>query len=357
MRLKREATLGTLLPFCSASNDFALGNDVPKTFLGQYLGLIDQVHPPITLGTMALPTILNLRSATGMQMRIFFGMVICVFILATWHLSTTKSPEPISSYSPSGLIYAHDEDGAAKSDHESNIHRDVLTDKAAAEYCRRYRLAPFDRARVAQRKIYDLLLINTELDMLELRMGQMAASVDYFIILESDRTFTDKAKPLHVLDAWKRYAAYHPQMIRRTMDLSDRYNSTWDRERASRNAMFTQVVPNLRGEQAASLDDVLLVSDADEIPKPEILCAIASFPRAPPSTQTCTTMAFSGGRATTGASRRRPCSAAWSTRCCPRTCAGAPTSITFSTAHGTARTALPPLARCRRSCRALATPR
>ncbi|KAI9877034.1 MAG: hypothetical protein M1823_007171, partial [Watsoniomyces obsoletus] len=44
-------------------------------------------------------------------------------------------------------------------------------------------------------------------------------------------------------------------------------NSTWEREKFQRDALFNAVFPGLVGEQAARDGDVILVSDLDEIPK------------------------------------------------------------------------------------------
>ncbi len=156
-----------------------------------------------------------------------------------------------------------------------SAHADVLSLEAAAQFCANFRLAPLAREEAAARRIYDLLLVNTELEMLDVRFGQMSAGVDYFVVLEADRTFTDKPKPLFVQDNWARFAAYHGQIIRRTMDLgADSFKDTWGRETASRNALYEQVVPFLTGDEAAAAGDVLLVSDVDEMFKPETLRAL-----------------------------------------------------------------------------------
>jgi beta-1,4-mannosyl-glycoprotein beta-1,4-N-acetylglucosaminyltransferase len=114
--------------------------------------------------------------------------------------------------------------------------------------------------------------------MLELRLAQMYPHVDYFVVLESAVTFTDKLKPLHVHDAWARFAPYHDKLIRRTLDTEalgfTAETGTWTRESGSCNALFSQVVPQLEGAQAAVDGDVLLVSDVDEIPKPATLAAL-----------------------------------------------------------------------------------
>ncbi|KAK1982693.1 family 17 glycosyltransferase [Colletotrichum cereale] len=159
--------------------------------------------------------------------------------------------------------------------HDGRTSRNVLSPDEASEYCDHYRLKPANYDLVHRRKVFDLLLINTEVEMLEVRMGQMAPYVDYFVILESDKTFTDHFKPLYIKENWDLFKPWHDKMILRTIDLEAlKDNTTWDREVKSRNAMYEQVFPTLVGEQAAATDDVLIVSDVDEIPKPEILRAL-----------------------------------------------------------------------------------
>lgn len=184
---------------------------------------------------------------------------------------------PVDSHIP-GLPKPHP--GAAPASHYGagsvdGAHPDVLPPDDAEQFCSHFRLPAFPPDRIKTRKVYDLLLINTEIELLELRLGQMAPYVDYFVILESDRTFSDNQKSLYVEENWARFKPYHAQMIRRTMDLTTGdFKSAWNRESASRNAMFSQVVPFLTGEQAASEDDVLLVSDVDEIFKPSTVHAL-----------------------------------------------------------------------------------
>lgn len=136
--------------------------------------------------------------------------------------------------------------------------------------------------REQRRKIYDLMLINTELDWLDIRLGQMSPHVDYFVIIESDITFQDTHKPLHVAENWSRFSKYHSKMIRHTLNTTSvQFKNTWAREEFSRNAMYDQVLPHLTGEMAPQLGDVILVSDVDELPKPAALTALRNcrFPK------------------------------------------------------------------------------
>lgn len=228
-----------------------------------------------------------LTSTTGHHIKILTAATFIVFLWFVWRLGFNGSAAIPSSFShgfsssggpaayPPAPGYVGGPNYKPRPRGPNGEHADViLSDEEATAFCARYRLKPFDRARVGRRKIYDLLLINTELEMLDIRLGQMASYVDYFVVLEADRTFTDHPKPLHVAENWQRFAPYHAQLIRRTMDFSGEFEGTWDREKNSRNAMFTQVVPFLTGDEAANEDDVLLVSDVDEIPKPEVLVAV-----------------------------------------------------------------------------------
>lgn len=54
----------------------------------------------------------------------------------------------------------------------------------AREVCQQRRWEPY-ATRDQRRKVYDLFLINTELDFLEIRLNELDKEVDYFVILES----------------------------------------------------------------------------------------------------------------------------------------------------------------------------
>ena len=160
-------------------------------------------------------------------------------------------------------------------------HIDFLPLAEAREFCRvrRWPVYPYRHAR---RKIYDLLLVNTELEWLEIRMGQMNDQVDYFVVVEASKTFTDTEKPLLVRENWQRFKRYHHKIILHTLDIDGvEFENAWARERFSRNAMYGQVIPRLTGEREAFQGDVIIVSDIDEIPRPDALKALRNceFPR------------------------------------------------------------------------------
>lgn len=151
---------------------------------------------------------------------------------------------------------------------------DFMPLEKAKEFCEHRRFEPFP-IRDRKRKIFDCIIVNNELDALELRLGQMHSHVDYFVILEADLTFTDMKKPLNVLENMDRFAKYKDKIIRHTLNTDGvEFRSTWERETFSRNAMVNQVLPFLQGEKKPDEDDVIIIADVDEIPRPDTLAAL-----------------------------------------------------------------------------------
>lgn len=167
---------------------------------------------------------------------------------------------------------------------------DVSQPQFARTVCREHGWQVFDRKPVpkpgtgsSKRKIYDLFLVNTELDWLEIHLNSTYDFVDYFVIVEGRKTFTGLDRPMLVANSWDRLAPYQDKIIYHELDYPPNFNPnlSWDYEGLQRNALFTQVFPNLTGGQAPTEGDVLLVSDVDEIVRPEALIVLRAckFPR------------------------------------------------------------------------------
>lgn len=134
--------------------------------------------------------------------------------------------------------------------------------------CGEHGFSPFDRPR----KVFDLVLFSTELDWLEIRLHTHAPYVDYFVIVESPTTFSNKPKPLHLKENWERYKEFHHQIIYRVVHDPIVSPRAWDHEDYLRNALLYEVFPSLvETPQAAQKKDVLIVSDMDELIKPGAL--------------------------------------------------------------------------------------
>ncbi|KAL7793677.1 glycosyltransferase family 17 protein [Trichoderma ceciliae] len=138
------------------------------------------------------------------------------------------------------------------------------------------------RSQSGQRKIYDLFMVNTEMDWIEVRLETLYHHVDYFVIVESAKTFQGTDKPLAVFDNWHRLQRFHDKIIYHQLAFPAGFSPkrTWDYEDLQRDAMYDQVFPGLTGRSAPVYGDVLLVADVDEIPRPEslLLLRTCDFP-------------------------------------------------------------------------------
>jgi beta-1,4-mannosyl-glycoprotein beta-1,4-N-acetylglucosaminyltransferase len=114
-------------------------------------------------------------------------------------------------------------------------------------------------------KLYDCFTFFNELDILDIRLAELAGVVDYFVLAEATRGFTGKPKPLHYADNAARYGAYRHKIIHVVVDdLPADAPDAWRREYFQRNAIA-------RGLGGAAEDDVIMLSDADEIPRASVI--------------------------------------------------------------------------------------
>ena len=98
--------------------------------------------------------------------------------------------------------------------------------------------------------------------MKDLRMNILNDYVDKFVITEGNMTFSGLPKESHFLNNKDRFAKWEDKIILNQIELPD-LEGPWHREIYSRNAM---VRPDIFND-----DDLILMSDGDEIPNPEIL--------------------------------------------------------------------------------------
>ena len=113
------------------------------------------------------------------------------------------------------------------------------------------------------KKIYDCFTFFNELDLLELRLEELYNHVDYFVIVESDHTFTNIPKPYIFKQNIHRFSKFMDKIrYIRIKSLGD--SDPWTNERYQRNAV-------IRGCAGASENDIFMISDVDEIPRPSVV--------------------------------------------------------------------------------------
>src|SRR5208337_3284906 len=121
-------------------------------------------------------------------------------------------------------------------------------------------------------KIIDAFMFFDELDLLEVRLNELNPIVDHFVIVESlERFGSCKPKSAFLQENWNVVKSFeHKIKYVLLPHLEPTYTdktSGWQREAFQRNAMLPAVL-----ELSTSSDDIVLISDCDEIPRAEAVC-------------------------------------------------------------------------------------
>uniref|UniRef100_A0A803QAQ9 Beta-1,4-mannosyl-glycoprotein 4-beta-N-acetylglucosaminyltransferase n=1 Tax=Cannabis sativa TaxID=3483 RepID=A0A803QAQ9_CANSA len=121
------------------------------------------------------------------------------------------------------------------------------------------------------RRIFDGIIFSNELDLLEIRWRELYPYVSKFVILESNVTFTGKRKPPFFALNHDRFSFAEDKIVHDVLpgEMGNQGSSHKDPfllERRQRTAMDFLV--RISG---ISYGDVLIMSDADEIPSPHTL--------------------------------------------------------------------------------------
>ncbi len=109
--------------------------------------------------------------------------------------------------------------------------------------------------------IYDCFLFFNEIQLLRLRLAELSPVVERFVLVEATRSFTGHPKPLHFENNRHLFEEHLEKICHIVVDdLPAKYESAWDMEAHQRNAI-------LRGLTEANPDDIIAISDVDEIPR------------------------------------------------------------------------------------------
>ena len=115
-------------------------------------------------------------------------------------------------------------------------------------------------------KIYDCFTFFNELELLELRLELLYPYVDYFVLVESTVTHRGQSKPLFYKENEVNFTKYKDKIIYLRLDGKeiDTYPNDWSIENLQRNTISN-------GLKNCDSNDLIIVSDLDEIPNPTIL--------------------------------------------------------------------------------------
>lgn len=113
--------------------------------------------------------------------------------------------------------------------------------------------------------IYDCFPFFNELDLLEIRLNELAPVVDKFVLAEATRTHSNRSKPLYFAENKLRFKPFLDKIIHIVVDDFPPFDGNrWVLENYQRNALQ-------RGLNNCRADDVIILSDLDEIVRPEAI--------------------------------------------------------------------------------------
>jgi beta-1,4-mannosyl-glycoprotein beta-1,4-N-acetylglucosaminyltransferase len=112
--------------------------------------------------------------------------------------------------------------------------------------------------------IYDCFPFNNELDLLDIRLHVLDDYVDRFVLCESPWTQAGRPKSLHFNQNKSKFAEFLPKITHLVVDQLIGGTNHWLRENYQRNFL-------INGLQDAKSDDLIFISDLDEIWDPKKL--------------------------------------------------------------------------------------
>lgn len=113
-------------------------------------------------------------------------------------------------------------------------------------------------------KVWDCFTFWRELDILEMRLETMDSVVDKFVLVESDKTHSGLPKDLIFEKHKDRFARFMHKIVHVVVTDMPSGENRWARENHQRNAI-------IKGLVGASDRDMVMISDVDEIPKPNVV--------------------------------------------------------------------------------------
>jgi hypothetical protein len=151
-------------------------------------------------------------------------------------------------------------------------------------------------------KVFDGFTFDDELELLRVRMQLLRAVVFRFVVVEASLTHAGQPKRLVFQDNRALFSEYEAQVLHVALDSLPRqpdaclpgnascsYGAHWQREGSQRNAIMAAIEQYCAQHAASSAalacsdEDIVLVSDVDELPRPQAVqqlahCAGFDFP-------------------------------------------------------------------------------
>ena len=133
-------------------------------------------------------------------------------------------------------------------------------------------------------KIFDAFLFCYELDLLEIRLNLLDPYVDYFVICESKQTHSGLEKELYYESNKEKFEKFNHKIIYNVIDAptEEDLNTVINLYDISHNRCYQQDAYEKDSikkvlEQYCQDDDIVIWSDLDEVPNPDVIKDIQSF--------------------------------------------------------------------------------
>lgn len=111
--------------------------------------------------------------------------------------------------------------------------------------------------------IFDCFTFFNEIDLLEIRLNILNDHVDKFVIVEAGKTQSLIDKPFYFEENKNKFSKFLNKIIHvKVEDYPDNGTNLWEMENHQRNCIK-------RGLNSLQDDDIILISDLDEIPNPQ----------------------------------------------------------------------------------------
>lgn len=118
--------------------------------------------------------------------------------------------------------------------------------------------------------LVDSFTFFNEIELLKFRLEYLNEVVDYFIIVEAEKTFSGNKKELFFENNKYAFEKYKDKIIHVIADLSFKAENAWSYEKAQRNSIINGIeqIPDLQTR------DLITITDLDEIPDKNTLLKI-----------------------------------------------------------------------------------
>lgn len=118
-------------------------------------------------------------------------------------------------------------------------------------------------------KVYDCFIFYNEFELLELRLNLLNNMVDYFVLVEANKTHKSESKEYYFENEKDRFAEYLHKIIHIKVDDMPEFDPSSDEGRWKPEKHHRECIA--RGLQNVDPEDIVLISDIDEIPNPNVI--------------------------------------------------------------------------------------